>query len=91
MAGLIGISRFGACIVNSAANVLYAPKKNTSGILIAFNTNDVTKYWFGLYKFELNSNPTMNKISGTTTVNNTNGLGTVVFSDTSLDKFILMY
>lgn len=87
----MGITRFGAFTANSAANLLYAPRKNTSGILMAFNTDDVTKYWFGLYKFELNSRPTLNKISGTATVNNANDVGTVVFSDTSLNKFILMY
>ena len=91
MAGLIGIKGFQAALANQTANLLYAPKKNTSGVLIAFNTNDVTKYWFGLYNFVLNSKPTMSKISGTASVNNTNDVGTVVFSDTSLNKFILMY
>ena len=33
----------------------------------------------------------MSKISGTASVNNTNDVGTVVFSETSLNKFILMY
>ena len=91
MAGLIGIKGFQAVLANQTANLLYAPKKNTSGVLIAFNTNDVSKYWFGLYNFVLNSKPTMSKISGTASVNNTNDVGTVVFSDTSLNKFILMY
>ena len=91
VAGLIGIKGFQATLANQTANLLYAPKKNTSGVLIAFNTNDVTKYWFGLYNFVLNSKPTMSKISGTASVNNTNDVGTVVFNDTSLNKFILMY
>ena len=87
----MGIKNFQSTIATQTANLLYAPKKNTSGILIAFNTDDVTKYWFGLYKFVLNNKPTMSKISGTASVNNTNDVGTVVFSDTSLNKFILMY
>ena len=91
VAGLIGIKGFQATLANQTSNLLYAPKKNTSGVLIAFNTNDVTKYWFGLYNFVLNSKPSMCKISGTASVNNTNDVGTVVFNDTSLNKFILMY
>ena len=87
----MGIKNFQSTIASQTANLLYAPKKNTSGILMAFNTNDVTKFWFGLYNFELNSKPTLNKISGTASVNNTNDVGTVVFSDASLNKFILMY
>ena len=91
MAGLIGLKGFQATLANQAANLLYAPKKNTTGILMAFNTSDLSKYWFGLYKFDLNSKPTMNKISGSCTVNNSNEVGTVAFSDASLNKFILMY
>ncbi len=60
------------------------------GIMIAYNSNNNSKYWIGSFSFRLNDHTTVNMMAATIDIVATNMQGTVEFSD-SVDRILVIF
>lgn len=78
---------------NNIGALLYPQEYNIQqavGIMIAYDSNNNSKYWIGCFSFKLNDHTTLNKIAATIDVVATNNQGTVQFSD-SVDRALVIF
>lgn len=93
MAGLLNLQGIKAYSRNNVAAVLYPQEyylQQAVGIMIAYDSNNNSKYWIGCFSFKLNERITLNVIANTVDVVATNNQGTVQFSE-SLDRFLVIF